>query len=147
MTERGDRIFEDFRQSLLMVEELKNDEGCVLKPYKDSVGKLTLGIGRNLDDVGISQDEADFLLMNDIRKAENEALKFSWYSALTPARKRVVINMIFNLGMAGFSKFKQTISYIERGMYDKAACSMMESRWAGQVGRRAIRLQSMMRDG
>ena len=62
----------------LLVEQIKKHEGLELKPYTDTVGKTTIGIGRNLDDVGITEREAEFLLMNDIGRANDEAKKFDW---------------------------------------------------------------------
>ena len=122
-------------------------EGLVLKPYKDSVGKLTIGIGRNLDDVGISRDEAIYLLKNDIQKVVADAKTFPWYDGLNNSRKQVVLNMIFNLGLTRFSKFSNTISCISRGEYTEAAKEMLDSTWAKQVGKRATELAQIMERG
>ena len=127
--------------------ELIYDEGISLKPYRDSVGKLTIGVGRNLDDKGISDDEAMYLLDNDINEALRDARTFVWFDDLTDARQRVVVNMIFNLGLTRFSNFKKTIHHIAAGEYDKAAVEMLDSRWARQVGSRAKRLAKMMKEG
>lgn len=126
---------------------LERDEGLRLKPYRDSVGKLTIGIGRNLDDVGISHEEAYLLLGNDIAKVESEAARFPWFLELNEARQAVVLNMIFNLGLAGFIKFSNTIRYISAGDYNSAAEHMRNSKWADQVGARAGRLARIMETG
>ena len=133
------------REKLLRQIELH--EGFRSKPYKDTVGKLTIGIGRNLDDVGISRSEALFMLEHDIRKCEQYLNRKDWYNSLDEMRQRVVIDMCFNLGVNGFSKFKRTIKAISDGRYDDAASHMLDSKWERQVGNRAKRLAKMMRTG
>jgi lysozyme len=130
-----------------LIKELTVDEGMRKKPYKCTAGKTTIGIGRNLDDVGISQEEAEYLLRNDIKKAVEEAKKFPWYEGLSPVRKRVIVNMIFNLGITRFKKFKKTIQYISVGDFQSASTEMLDSGWANQVGPRAKRLSKMMKLG
>jgi lysozyme len=122
-------------------------EGLRLKPYKDSVGKLTIGVGRCLDDVGVSTDEAYMLLDNDLLRCELAARKFHWYAQLEKPRQDVVLSMIFNLGLAGFLKFQGAIHLIETGHYDDAAKEMLDSHWAKQVGKRATELSELMRTG
>ena len=120
-------------------------EGMRLKPYKDSVGKLTIGVGRNLDDVGISRDEAMILLDNDITAAMDaldEALP--WWRTLDVLRSRVLIDMAFNLGITRLLGFKQMIAALQAGQYDVAALQMLKSKWAEQVGSRAQTLAAMM---
>ncbi len=123
-------------------------EGLRLFPYKDTVGKITIGVGRNLTDKGISKAEAFLLLDNDVVevvKALHDRLP--WFAALDAIRQRVLIDMAFNMGIVGLLKFKRTLASIERGAYDTAATQMLESKWAGQVGRRALRLSAMTRTG
>jgi lysozyme len=130
------------------IDLLKKHEGLRLKPYRCSAGKLTIGYGRNLDDVGISEEEAEMLLLNDLLTANIEVEnRFVWFEDLDEVRKAVVVNMIFNLGIARFSAFKKTISLIEEGSYSEAAQEMLDSRWANQVGSRANELSEMMRTG
>ena len=126
---------------------LREDEGLRLKPYRCTAGKLTIGYGRNLEDKGITEPEAYHLLTHDIMDAMNEADTFPWYRGLDDVRKAVVINMIFNLGINRFSGFKRMIAHIGQGAYDRASVEMLDSRWAEQVGQRAIRLSKEMRDG
>lgn len=123
-------------------------EGCVLKPYKDTVGKLTIGYGRNLDDVGISKLEAEVLLDHDLAQAEQDCRKaFRWFGDLNEARQRVVVEMVFNLGLPRFCGFGQTIAAIQSKDYELAAARMLASKWAAQVKSRAVRLAGVMRDG
>jgi lysozyme len=123
------------------------DEGLRLKPYKDSVGLLTIGIGRCLDTTGISMDECEYLFKNDTDHIEAQAQSFSWYAGLDEVRQAVVLSMLFNLGLRGFQKFVNTIKFIETRQYEKAAYNMLQSKWAKQVGKRAYRLAEMMRTG
>lgn len=122
-------------------------EGLRLKPYRDSVGKITIGVGRNLDNVGISVAEAMLLLSNDIDHATQEASEYSWFKSLSTNRQDVVICMIFNLGRDGFDKFQKMIKAMINGSFDKAADEMLDSKWAEQVGKRAYDLAQMMRNG
>jgi lysozyme len=133
----------DFTSKL--VDELIRDEGLRLKPYVDSVGKLTIGVGRNLTDVGISEAEAHVLLAADIMSAERVLDRFTpWWRGLTEDRQRVMINMAFNLGL-NLLEFRRTLAFIESGQYEKAADAMLESKWAQQVGPRAVRLAERMK--
>lgn len=132
----------------VLMAELKRDEGIRLKPYRDTVGKLTIGVGRNLDDVGISPEEATALLQNDIAnvtKALDGALP--WWSGLDEVRQRVLANMAFNMGIRTLLTFKQTLGHVQAGRYLEAAQAMLQSKWSQQVGPRAERLAVMMRDG
>ena len=132
--------------------QLSLDEGRKYKPYRDTVGKLTIGVGRNLDDVGLSDSEINLLLQNDVARAitllnENAP----WWSQLTDARQQVMANMCLNMGWGdgtkGLSSFKNTLACIKGGDYDRAADQMLLSLWAKQVGQRASRLADMMRKG
>ncbi|KAG0310255.1 hypothetical protein BGZ97_012685, partial [Linnemannia gamsii] len=81
-----------------LLSELSRDEGRRLKPYRDTVGKLTIGVGRNLTDVGISESECDMLLENDIARIRAWLdLKLPWWRDMDKVRQRVLINMTFNL--------------------------------------------------
>lgn len=132
----------------LLKDEVRRDEGERLKPYQCTAGKTTIGVGRNLDDRGITKAESDYLLENDIAVVEQDLDKaLPWWRTLTDARQRVLANMCFNLGIARLLGFKNTIEFIRTGKYDQAADGMMNSLWAKQVGARATRLAEMMRKG
>lgn len=128
--------------------QLVKHEGLRLKPYRDTVGKLTIGVGRNLDDVGISKDEAAMMLDADITKVD-QALgnALPWWDALDDVRQRVLANMAFNLGVLGLLKFKRTLARVAAGDYSAAADEMLSSKWAAQVGARATELAAMMKTG
>lgn len=130
-----------------LVAELSRDEGRKLKPYVDTVGKTTIGVGRNLSDVGISDAECDALLQNDIaRTVAWLDRNIAWWRGLDPIRQRVVLNMAFNLG-GNLLTFVNTLAAMQRGDYGAAADGMLASKWATQVGARAQRLSQMMRTG
>ncbi len=136
-----------------LIEQLRLHEGERRKPYRDTVGKLTIGIGRNLDDNGLRRDEIEYLLANDIADARADLDRYlPWWRGLDPVRQRVLIDMVFNMGMGapnrgGLLSFVNTLSEIRRGNYGIAADMMLASKWAAQVGRRAVRLATMMRTG
>lgn len=129
--------------------QLVRHEGYRAFPYRDSVGKLTIGIGRNLDDVGIARAEAELLLDNDLAKAEAGLREryASWFTALDPVRQAVLINMAFNMGLVTLGTFRTTLNLIASGDYDGAAIAMLQSKWATQVGQRARDLAQQMKTG
>ena len=122
-------------------------EGFSRYIYLDSVGVRTVGFGRNLDDRGISREEAEMLLLNDLETSTEEAKKFEFYENLTSNRRDVIVEMIFNLGLTRFKKFKKTIGYINQANHSAAADEMLDSRWAKQVGQRALTLSNKFRAG
>lgn len=122
-------------------------EGLRLIPYRDSVGKWTIGFGRNIEDNGISRDEAFLMLENDIARATNEARSFNWWEELNPARQAVVICMLYNMGLKRFRGFTQMIRALELRRYEVAAAEALNSKWANQVGYRATELAKIMRTG
>lgn len=129
-------------------DQLQRDEGFRGKPYRDTVGKVTIGFGRNLDDVGISADEASLMLANDIRIATMRLQsRFAWVSSLDDARRGVLINMAFNMGIDGLATFTTMLLYVQTGDYASASQAMLRSKWAGQVGDRAVRLSKQMATG
>ena len=129
-------------------EMLLRHEGLRLKPYRDTVGKLTVGVGRNLDDLGISRQEALYLLRNDINRVRREVRHaFPWFDGLNGVRKNVILDMVFNMGLPGFRQFKKTIAAIREKRWREAAVEMLDSRWARQVGKRARDLSAMMETG
>jgi lysozyme len=130
-------------------EQLVRHEGLRLKPYRCTAGKLTIGIGRNLDDCGITQSEAYVMLINDIMNCEKQLQSKipDIYNGLDEVRKSVLLNMCFNLGINGLLGFKNTLAFVKAGDWERAANNMLVSRWAKQVGRRAIELSELMRKG
>ncbi|BDU38740.1 glycoside hydrolase family protein [Vibrio nigripulchritudo] len=126
---------------------LKKHEGLRLKPYRCSAGKLTIGYGRNLADNGITEQEAEALLDNDINTAIEQAKTLPFFDELNEPRQAVIVDMVFNLGFPRFLMFKKTLMAIEAGQWNVASVEMLNSRWARQVGKRANTLSEMMRTG
>jgi len=173
------KVVEDWRRLNMLKHSLKDQlilhEGLKLRPYKCPANKWTIGVGRNLEDVGLSKDEqlklfgtcglnrkevidillargiseeeALFLLDNDIKKCAADVKRFPWFESLDPVRQKVIIDMRFNLGLAGLMGFKRMISALERGDYDRAGEEMKDSKWYSQVGIRGRRLVKMMKTG
>ena len=130
-----------------MIAQIKRHEGVKLKPYHCTAGKLTIGVGRNIEDNGISEREADFLLMNDLSAMADAAKSYEWYADLNEPRKAVIINMLFNMGQPRFDKFVKTKQFLTDGLYIEAAEEMLNSKWAKDVGRRAEELSEQMARG
>lgn len=131
-----------------MIEDiLIRDEGMKLRVYMDTKGKMTIGVGRNLEDQGISEDEALTLLRNDISIARKEAGKYTWFGSLDDVRQAVTLSMIFNMGATKFADFKRFFAAMEKQDFNSAASEMLSSVWASQVGKRSVRLAEMMRSG
>lgn len=131
-----------------LMQELIRDEDLRLKPYRCTAGKLTIGVGRNIDDRGITKAEAMYLLNNDLAICESEltAVLPGWRE-LSETRQRVMLNMVFNLGRDRLSKFTKFIACMKMNDFEGAAREMMDSAWATQVGQRAVRLRDMMLRG
>lgn len=131
-----------------IIDQLKRDEDIKLKPYRDTKGKLTIGIGRNLDDVGISHGESEFLLCNDVARAKQSLLaRLPWVNAMDDVRQSVLVNMCFNMGIDRLLEFRRTLGLIQLGQYANAAVEMLDSEWATEVGDRAKRLSKQMATG
>lgn len=134
-----------------LIEELRRDEGVIDHAYQDSLGYWTIGVGRLIDKRKggrLTDEEIDFLLINDVKECVADLDRhLPWWRSLSDARRRVLVNMRFNLGMAGLLGFKNTLRFIEAGEYKRAAQNMLLSKWAKQVKGRANRLAEMMEKG
>ena len=124
-----------------IIEDLKRDEGFRPKPYRCTAGKLTIGYGRNIEDVGINEAEAEMLLCNDIEEATADLMDIfpGWFDYMWP-KKEALVNMRFNLGPARFRKFKKMISAVKAEDWQEAAKQAKDSKWYNQVGDRAKRI-------
>lgn len=131
-----------------LIEQLKRHEGLRLTPYKCTADKWTIGVGRNLEDVGISEQEAEMLLQNDIQRASSQLTQtFPWTLELDEVRLAALINFTFNVGIGTVSKFKNAMALLKAKNYDMAADEFLNSRWAKQVGNRAIEVTEQIRTG
>lgn len=131
--------------------QLKRDEGEVLHAYEDSLGFLTIGIGILIDKRkggGLRPEESEFIFRNRLKLLDAELNnRLPWITKLDPARRGVLINMAFQLGVSGLLGFKNTLAMIEAGKYQDAANSMLQSKWATQTPARAKRLSNQILAG
>ena len=133
-----------------LIEQLKLHEGIRTHAYLCTDGKITVGVGRNLDEdggLGLSVSEIEFLLANDIQRCRTELETFSWFDDLDEVRQDALINMCFNLGMTRLLGFKNALARMAEGKYQEAADEFLDSRWATQVGNRALDVAEMIRTG
>ena len=126
---------------------IKNNEELVLHLYKDTVNKTTIGWGRNIEDNGISKEEAEFMFQNDFDRCIRDLSKYSWYLIQPKNIQYALLNMCFNLGIARLLGFKKMISALIDKDYTKAAIEALDSKWAKQVGDRSKQVALMIREG
>lgn len=132
----------------LFKQDLTRDECLKLKPYPDTRGKLTIGIGRNLDDDGISPAEADFLLTNDISGViQSLDMAIPYWKNLSEPRQRAIANMAFNMGLHGLLGFRDMLAAIRAGDFNAASQAALNSEWAKQTGARAQRIAVLLATG
>jgi len=152
-----------------LIEKLIAHEGLRLEVYKDSLGIDTIGIGRNLEDRGISKDELDwmdypsieyvysdgiseadamYLAQNDVQIVEDELLRaHPCVDRLDAVRQLILVDMAFNMGVPRLCKFKKMWTAVHENKFDIAAKEMLDSRWANQVKSRAVKLANAMHNG
>jgi lysozyme len=134
--------------SQALIEQLKLHEGVEKYPYVDTVGKMTIGVGRNLTDRGISTATIEQMLIEDIELVQDELDKLhpDWCK-LSEKRQRVLIDMCFNLGAPRLNTFTKFWKALKSHRYTEASQEMLDSKWANQVGQRAHTLSKMMNEG
>jgi lysozyme len=130
---------------------LKRHEGMKHFVYDDHLGYATIGVGRCIEKnvgLGLSHDEIEYLLQNDVNRCIQELdSNFTWYRNLCEARRDAMINLCFNLGLPRLKKFVKALAAMEAGNYEEAAVEFLDSRWAKQVGSRALEVTHMIRSG
>lgn len=135
-----------------LTKQLKLDEGQKVHAYQDHLGFWTIGIGRLVDarkpDSGLRDVEIAFMLNNDLDDRLTALSKrLPWFDDLDDARKGVLVNMSFQLGVEGLLGFKNTLRLVGDGKYVEAADNMLKSLWARQTPKRAQRMAEQMRSG
>lgn len=134
-----------------IVTQLTREEGSVPHAYQDHLGFWTIGVGRLIDNRrggGLSQDEIEYLLRNDIERFTKEVVAaLPWVAQLDKPRQAVVIGMAFQMGTKGLLAFKSTLASIKGGRYSEASRGMMQSLWAKQTPARAGRMSKQMETG
>jgi len=133
-----------------LVAQLKRHEGVRNFCYVCPAGYETIGVGRNISQnngLGLSDDEVDYLLENDIKRCKQELIGLSWFVDLDSVRQDALINLCFNLGLTRLMGFKKAMAAMAVGDYPTAADEFYDSRWSKQVGSRADEVCEMIRTG
>jgi|TARA_X000001388_G_scaffold60278_1_gene45626 lysozyme len=133
-----------------LTEMLRKHEGVRDKVYLCSAGYETIGVGRNIseDGLGLSDDEIDYLLSNDIKRVREELTEeYYWFAGLDEARQDAMIDISFNLGQTRLRGFVKSLEAMAREDFDTAADEFMDSKWSEQVGDRAVEVTEIIRTG
>lgn len=130
-------------------DQLRIHEGVRTHFYRCTSGLATIGVGRCIEEgsLGLSDDEIDYLLENDIKRCKQELVGLSWFADLDAVRQDAIVNLCFNLGLTRLMGFKNAMGAMAVGDYQKAADEFLDSRWANQVGQRALDVTHMIRTG
>ena len=133
---------------LALAARLELDEDKRRKPYRCSMGFLTVGVGRNIDERPFSDDEIALMLKNDIAIVEAALDRnLPWWRSMTEARQQALANMCFQMGISRLLGFKNTLSLLKAGRWDAAAAEALNSAWAKQTPARAKRVTDLIRKG
>lgn len=135
-----------------LIRQLRGDEGEEPCVYQDHLGFWTIGVGRLVDKrkpgAGLRKDEISYLLNNDVDdRIEAMMRRVLWFQDLDDARRGVLLNMSFQLGVDGLLEFERTLALVQQAKYDLAAHAMLQSKWAKQTPARARRMAEQMRSG
>jgi lysozyme len=134
-----------------LTRQLRGDEGEKLYGYLDTLGYQTIGVGRLIDQRkggGISKEESAYLLANDIAAKTAELTNsLPWLYLLDPVRQGALVNMAFQLGVAGLLGFRNSLELMRTGQYREAADNFLKSKWANQTPNRARRITDQIRTG
>jgi lysozyme len=129
-----------------IVEDIKKHEGFEPKVYECTEGYDTIGYGFAIKDLVLDKDIADLILMKKLHKLlQRIVVAFPWFKDINNTAKSVIVNMCYQLGLSGFSKFKKTIYLLETEQYEEASVEMLDSLWAKQTPNRAKELSETLR--
>ena len=132
-------------------EMLKRHEGVKAYAYEDHLGYVTVGVGRCLDEdvgLGLSDDEIDYLLSNDIKRCRKELeSEYDWFEGLDSVRQEALIDLSFNIGQTRLRGFVKALGHMADGNYTEAGDEFYDSKWATQVGDRALDICQMIKSG
>jgi lysozyme len=129
-------------------QEILNDEGMRHKPYSDVKGNITIGIGRNLTQVGLRDSEIQVLYNNDIADVlSNLNTTLPWWQLLDDVRQRALVNITFNLGITNLLTFKKMLTHLRAHRYDEAAAELLSSKAAREAPKRYARIAYIITNG
>jgi lysozyme len=135
------------KKKMSLIESIKKHEGYVGVVYKDSLGIDTIGYGFAIKDLELDEDICNEILVRKIKNLESMIkVKFSWFKYMPPEIKDVVMEMCYQLGVGGFSKFKKTIAYLQNKQFHDASQEMLDSLWAKQTPNRAKELSNRVKE-
>ena len=121
-----------------LIDSIKRHEGYVGCVYKDSLGIDTIGYGFAIKDLELDEDICEIILERKLSHLKDMLLlKFSWFKYMPPEIQDIVMEMSYQLGVTGFSKFKKTIAYLQNKQWEEASVEMLDSLWAKQTPNRA----------
>ena len=130
-----------------LIDSIKKHEGYRSKVYKDSLGIDTIGYGFAIKDLELDEDICDIILDRKIKELATRVNRtFSWYRYMPQAIRDVVMNMCYQLGVGGFSKFRKTISFLQNKQFHDASEEMLDSLWARQTPNRAKELSDRVKE-
>ena len=135
------------KKKMSLIESIKKHEGYVGVVYKDSLGIDTIGYGFAIKDLELDADICDIILERKLKDLNDMIkIKFSWYKYMPQEIKDVVMEMCYQLGVTGVSKFKKTIAYLQNKEFKNASIEMLDSRWAKQTPNRAKELSNRVKE-
>ena len=131
-----------------LAQRIGRHEGKRHRAYRDTVGKLTAGIGRNLEDVAFTDEEINLMFENDLARAKRGAKTFCLYEMLNDIRREVLIEMVFQMGLLGVGKFKKFFRAAQARDWEAAHAELIDSKWAREDSpARALELALIFRIG
>jgi len=135
------------KTEMSLIESIKKHEGYVGVVYKDSLGIDTIGYGFAIKDLELDADVCDIILERKIKNLQDRVKnKFSWYIYMPPEIQDVLMEMCYQLGVTGVSKFKKTVAYLQNKEFKNASIEMLDSRWAKQTPNRAKELSNRVKE-
>ena len=130
-----------------LIDSIKKHEGYVGVVYKDSLGIDTIGYGFAIKDLELDEDICQIILERKLKALHDMVkIKFTWYIYMPPEIKDVVMEMCYQLGVGGVSKFKKTIAYLQNKQWEEASVEMLDSLWAKQTPNRAKELSNRVKE-
>ena len=129
-----------------LIDSIKKHEGYVGIVYKDSLGIDTIGYGFAIKDLELDEDVCEIILERKLKDLRSRIdIKFDWFKYMPQEIKDIVMEMCYQLGVGGFSKFKKTIAYLQNKQWEEASVEMLDSLWAKQTPNRAKEMSNRVK--